>query len=62
MSGNAFSEMWDFVKEDEGWEDDPDPDNPGEPFPIGDAGWPLMLLACAYLIIRVRRAKGGRTV
>ena len=22
MSGNAFSEMWDFVKEDEGWEDE----------------------------------------
>ena len=21
MSGNAFSEMWDFVKEDEGWEE-----------------------------------------
>ena len=22
MSGNAFSEMWDFVKEDESWEDE----------------------------------------
>lgn len=22
MSGNAFSEMWDFVKEDEDWEDE----------------------------------------
>ena len=22
MSGNAFSEMWDFVKEDEKWEDE----------------------------------------
>ena len=22
MSGNAFSEMWDFVKEDERWEDE----------------------------------------
>jgi uncharacterized protein YeeX (DUF496 family) len=22
MSGNAFSEMWDFVKEDEEWEDE----------------------------------------
>ena len=25
--------------------------------PIGDAGWPLMLLACAYLIIRVVRKR-----
>lgn len=25
--------------------------------PIGDAVWPLMLLACAYLIIRVVRAR-----
>lgn len=34
-----------------------------EPYadPIGDAAIPLALLACAYLIIRVRRAKGGRT-
>ena len=22
MTGNAFSEMWDFVKEDESWEDE----------------------------------------
>lgn len=29
--------------------------------PIGDAALPLALLACAYLIIRVRRAKGDRT-
>ena len=29
--------------------------------PIGDAMIPLALLACAYLIIRVRRAKGNRT-
>ena len=34
-----------------------------EPYadPIGDAAIPLALLACAYLIIRVRRAKGDRT-
>ena len=25
--------------------------------PIGDAGWPLMLLACAYLIMRVVRKR-----
>ena len=44
----------------DGWEDEEDPENPGEPFPIGDA-WPLMLLACAYLIVRVarRRALNG---
>ena len=45
------------VGEDEGWEDDPDPDSPGEPFPIGDVFWPLMLLACAYLIVRVARRR-----
>jgi hypothetical protein len=30
---------------------------PGQPFPIGDAVWPLALLACAYLIVRVVRAR-----
>ena len=39
------------------WEDEDDPDNPGEPNPIGDAVWPLMVLACAYLIIRVVRPR-----
>jgi len=37
-----------------------DPNNPGhqsEEFPIGDAVLPLLLLACAYLIIRVMRRK-----
>lgn len=41
----------------DGWEDEGDPDNPGEPFPVGDAVWPLMVLACAYLIIRVWRKR-----
>ena len=43
--------------------DDTPPENPHGPMedPIGDAAIPLALLACAYLIIRVRRAKGGRT-
>jgi len=36
-------------------EDDEDPDNPAEPFPVGDAAWPLMLLALAYAIYKVRR-------
>ena len=39
-------------------DDIPIPDDNVDPdgTPIGDAGWPLMLLACAYLIIRARRA------
>ena len=44
-----------------GLDGDDDINKPGQPFPIGDAAIPLALLACAYLIIRVRRAKGGRT-
>lgn len=38
-------------------DEDPDPDSPGEPFPIGDAALPLMLLACAYLVVRVARRR-----
>ena len=45
------------VGENEGTEDEDDPDNPGEPFPVGDAVWPLAILACAYLILRARRRK-----
>ena len=39
------------------------PDDREDPYgdPIGDAMLPLALLALAYLIIRVRRAKGDRT-
>ncbi len=33
-------------------EEDEDPDNPGEPFPVGDAVWPLMLLAGVYALMR----------
>lgn len=43
--------------ENEGTEDEEDPDNPAEPFPMGDALWPLMLLAGAYLTIRVARRR-----
>ena len=39
------------------WSDDEDPDNPGEPNPIGDGLWALLALACAYLIIRVARRR-----
>lgn len=40
------------VGEDEGWADDPDPENPGNPFPLGDAALPLALLALAYVCVR----------
>jgi hypothetical protein len=33
-------------------EDDDDPDSPAEPFPVGDAALPLMLLAFAYMGVR----------
>lgn len=33
--------------------DDEDPDAPEEPFPVGDAAWPLALLACVYALMRV---------
>ena len=46
--------------ENDGFEDEgeePATGNPGEPNPIGDAMWPLMLLACAYLIVRAARRR-----
>ena len=43
---------------DDDWEDD-DAHDDEEPWttPMGDAVWPLMVLACAYLIIRVVRVR-----
>jgi hypothetical protein len=42
------------VGEDDGFDDDDDdPENPANPFPLGDGLWALMLLACAYLGMRV---------
>jgi hypothetical protein len=38
-----------------GTAEDEDPDGPGDPFPVGDAALPLMLLALAYAIYKVRR-------
>jgi hypothetical protein len=38
-------------------EGDEDPDIPVEPNPLGDVFWPLLLLACAYLIVRVARRR-----
>ena len=47
------------VGEDDGFEDEgDDPGNlPGEPFPIGDGLWALLLMAAGYLIYRVRTRK-----
>ena len=46
------------VGENDGFDnEDTDPDNPANPFPVGDAMWPLMVCALAYLIIRVGRKR-----
>lgn len=45
------------IGEDDDWADDDDPDKPGEPFPIGDAVWPLMLLALAFMLRVYMRAR-----
>ena len=38
--------------------EDPDPDNPGEPAPIGDVLWPLMVMALAFCgVVYIRRKK-----
>lgn len=37
--------------------DDEDPDGPGEPFPIGDAMWPLALCMMAYVCVRAFRKR-----
>ena len=39
----------------DGWEDENEPDKPGEPNPLGDVLWPLMLMALGYGIWRVRK-------
>ena len=36
---------------------DDDKDKPGQPFPVGDAVWPLLALASAYAVLRVYRRK-----
>lgn len=46
------------VGEDDGFDnDDDDPDTPANPFPLGDVFWPLALLACVYVLFRVRMRK-----
>jgi hypothetical protein len=39
----------------DGWEDEEEPDKPGEMFPLGDVLWPLMLMAVGYVIYCIRR-------
>lgn len=43
--------------DDETTEDDPDPVKPGEPSPLGDVLWPLMLMAMAYVVYLTSRKK-----
>ncbi len=43
--------------DDDGWEDEDEPDKPGEPFPLGDAVWLLLALAAAYALLRVYKRK-----
>lgn len=50
------------VGESDGFEDEEGPDKPGEPFPIGDAGWPLMLLAIGYAIYSFARKRRWMSV
>lgn len=46
------------VGDGEATEGDEDPDNPGEPAPIGDVLWPLMLMALAFCgVVYLRRKK-----
>ena len=47
------------VGEDDGFEDEGEESGnlPGEPFPIGDGLWSLLLMAAGYLIYRVRTRK-----
>lgn len=41
----------------DGWEDEEEPDKPGEMFPLGDVLWPLMLMAMAYVVYLTSRKK-----
>ena len=44
------------VGENDGFEDET-PDEQDEPFPVGDAAWPLMLLALIYTSVRTFRRR-----
>ena len=41
----------------DGWEDEEEPDKPGEMYPLGDVLWPLMLMAVAYVVYLKSRKK-----
>ena len=41
----------------DGWEDENEPDRPGEMYPLGDVLWPLLALASVYALLRVYRRK-----
>ncbi len=41
----------------DGWEDENEPDKPGEMYPLGDVLWPLMLMALAYVVYLTSRKK-----
>ena len=45
------------VGEDEEFEDEKEPASPGEPNPIGDGVWAMLLMAAGYLIYRVQTRK-----
>ena len=40
--------------------DEDDPDGPGEPMPIGDAAVPMMLMALAWVMVRMIRRKAAQ--
>ena len=39
----------------DGFEDDEDPDLPGQPYPIGDGVWVLLAFAAGYAVYCIRR-------
>lgn len=41
----------------DGWEDEEEPESPGEMYPLGDVLWPLMLMAMAYVAMRARKVR-----
>ena len=54
IGGSGFADDDDENPEDK---DNTPPEDPGDTVPLGDGVWPLLLLACAYLIVRVTRKR-----
>lgn len=48
------------VGENDGFEDEDEPESPGEPNPIGDGVWALLLLAAGYVIYRMRALRARK--